>query len=429
MKKMLLLLSMAMLLMNTTVAGDLVIDNFDNKAIGTTYSLKAWYATDGTATVATDPANASNKAINIVTSNWDALLQLSVTLPAGMKLSDYTGFSFDIYIPTNANDQNANHKNMHIFLDGVKKYEDTDFPKQAEIATWTTKTYTIASLNLTDAEKAKTSFTIAFGISTDKGNYFIDNVKLNGSGDVVDPSGATLVVADFNTNAVGQTFGMKAWYETDGTATVTADPANASNKVVNIVTSNWDALLKLNVVLPAGKTLNHYKTFSFDIYIPTNASDQNANHKNMHIFLDGVKKYEDADFPKQAEISTWTPKTYDLTAMNLTSAELAKSSFDMAFGISTDKGNYYIDNVKLIEKAGPISSTPRISDNVEMYVADNALYLTGGAVGLLQLYTMSGSLVLATNNQSWVDVSTLPVGVYIVRAFVDGVAITSKFIK
>lgn len=73
--------------------------------------------------------------------------------------------------------QNPNYKNSFVFLDDVKKLETTGYAKQAEMSTWTTKTFTLASLALTSLELAKSTFALAFGLSTDKGNYFIDNVN------------------------------------------------------------------------------------------------------------------------------------------------------------------------------------------------------------------------------------------------------------
>lgn len=410
-----------------TVSSGFVINDFTSSTVGQTFSMKAWYAADGTATVAVDPANANNKVVNVVTTNWDAMLKLTVTLPAGKKLGDYDSFSYDVYIPVNANDQNPNYKNGFVYLDDVKKYEDTSYPMQAPMSAWTTKTFTLASLNLTEAEKAKTTFTIAFGMSTDKGNYFIDNAKLNGGGDVVIPSDGVLIVNDFNSGTVGQTIAMKAWYPADGTATVAVDPANPSNKAVQIVTTNWDALLKLNVVLPSGKTLANYESMSFDIYIPTNANDANPNYKNMNIYIDDVKKYEDTSYPLQAPVATWTTKTYQFAVMNLTAAELLKSTFSLALGMSTDKGNYYIDNVKMKEKTSGLSSTSeKLTD---FFISGNTLYYNGMQVDKVAVYDLNGRLQASGQSITSLDVSHLNAGIYIVKADTNGTVKAGKVIK
>jgi len=408
-------------------SGSFIISDFSQNTIGQALTMKAWYTTDGTATVAADPTNASNKVANVVTTNWDAMLKLTVTLPAGKKLADYESFAFDMYFPTNANDQNANYKNMFIYIDDVKKLEDTAYPKQAEMLTWTTKTFLLSSLALTAAEGAKTTFTIAFGISTDKGNYFIDNVKLNGGGVVPPPSG--IFTIDFNDKAINEVLAMKAWYTTDGTATVKADPTNANNKAVNVVTTNWDAFLKLNITLPTGTTLTNYESLLFDIYIGTNANDQNPNYKNMFIYLDDVKKFEDTAYPKQAEVSTWTTKTFSLATLALTPAELAKNTFALAFGLSTDKGNYFLDNVKLIQKVGPLSVENQTKKNVAMFITDNTLRLNDTTAEKIFIYDLKGSLQIADYNTSSVDVSMLPSGIYIATVQVNGIRYINKVIK
>ncbi|HRZ97734.1 MAG TPA: T9SS type A sorting domain-containing protein [Paludibacter sp.] len=426
MRKTLLLIALSFILLNNTLTADVIVENFDSKNIGFTYPLKAWYSTDGTATVVADPVNSSNKAVNIVTTNWDAMLKLTVTLPAGKKLSDYTGISFDIYFGTNANDANPNYKNMNIYLDDVKKHEDTGYPSQANMATWTTKTYLLSSLNLTTEEGAKTTFTIAFGISTDKGNYLIDNVILTGGG-VVPPPPTGNVTLDFSQSTIGQIETMKAWNATDGSATIAADPTNAGNKVVNIVTSNWDAMLKLIITLPAGKSLTNYGSFSFDIYIGPIANDANPNYKNMFIYLDDVKKYEDTTYPKQADMSTWTTKTFVFAALGLTPVELAKTTITLAFGMSTDKGNYYIDNVKLTEKTSGLKQTNKLNHNI--FIAGNMLYLDNKQAEKILIYDIKGSLLIADHNKSVVDVSTLPSGIFVAKVQIDGDIFTNKIVK
>ena len=413
---------------STSKAADFVVENFESKTLGSTLDMKAWYPEDGNATVVANPTNASNKVANIVTSNWDAMLKLNVTLPSGTTLSDYDSFSFDVYIPSNSEDENPNYKNMNIYIDDEKKYEDEDYPKQAEIATWATRTYTIASLELTPEEASKNSFVIAFGMSTDKGNYFIDNVKFSGGGSTPPPSGGVLTLEDFEAKSLGSTLGLKAWYpEDDGSATVAADPANALNKVANIVTSNWDALLKLSVVLPSGKTLGDFEELLFDIYVPSNDADENPNYKKMNIYIDDEKKYEDEDYPKQADIATWATKTYSLDALALTPDEKAKSSFDLAIGMSTDKGNYYLDNIKLKEKTTGITSTATTQN--KMYIVNNTLYLKNMQADNIAVFNLNGVMQASGQGLSSLDVSHLNAGIYIVKAIINGETIVSKIIK
>ena len=424
MKKSFLLFAMSFVLF-ANLKADLIIENFDSKNIGETFTMKAWYTSDGTATVVADPANASNKVVNIVATNWDAMLKLTVTLPAGKKLSDYESFSFDMYIGPNTNDATPNYKNMFIYLDNVKKLETTGYAKQAEMSTWTTKTFTINELALTDVEKSKTSFTIAFGISSNKANYMIDNVRLIGGS--ANPPTTSDVIFDFDSKTLGDTEAMKAWYAADGTATIMLDPVNNNNKAVNLVTTNWDAFLKLNVTLPSGKTLANFDALSFDIYIGSNANDQNPNYKNMFIYLDDVKKYETTGYPKQADLSTWTTKTFSLGTLALTTDETAKNSFALAFGLSTNKGNYYIDNVKLIEKTTGLNKS--IQQNRNVFIFNNMLYLNNQQADRVSVYDIKGLLLISDQNKSMVDVTALPSGIYIAKVQIGGHIFTNKVIK
>lgn len=394
------------------------VDDFESKTIGATYPLKAWYETDGTATVSANPTNASNKAVRVVTSNWDAMLKLNVSLPAGKTLANYDELSFDIYIPANSGDENPNYKKMHVFIDDVKKHEDSDFIKQADLSTWTKKTFSFTDLNVTDDEKAKSAFSLAIGMSTDKGDYYIDNVKLREK-DVNPVEDLIIDIENFDTKTIGNAMPMKAWYETDGTALVAADPANANNKVVNIVTSNWDAMMKLNVTLPDGVNLGQCESMTFDIYIPTNANDGNPNYKNMFVYLDDVKKHEDTGYPKQADVAAWTTKTNLFDNFNLTDPEKAKTAFSLAFGMSTDKGNYYIDNVK-IKKKFITSVENTAADPRFVYFTNNMLIVRDNKLAVLQVYDINGRLSVNAENASVLDLSHLSKGMYLVRVSLSG---------
>lgn len=407
-------------------AANFVIADFENKNIGDTYALKAWNTVDGNAKVAADPANANKKAINVVTTNWDAILKLDVTLPSGKTLGDYDSFSFDIYFATNANDENPNYKNMFIYIDGEKKYESTGYAKQGEVQKWTTREFVLADLNLSDTEKAKTSFTIAFGVSTNKGDYYIDNVKLAG-GTTSEPENGFVVIDNFNNKTIGDPYTLKAWNEVDGSASVAADPTNASNNVVNVVTTNWDAILILTATLPSGKHLSDYESFLFDLYIGPNANDENPNYKNMFIFIDNEKKLEGTGYSKQVDLEKWTTKEFLLADLNLTDTEKAKTSFTIAFGISTNKGNYYIDNVKLKEAVGSgIENENAISD---LYVLNNILYWGDKTASEVHVLDLKGTSISITKNASSVDLVDLPRGVSLIKITIDGKSFIHKIIK
>ena len=81
----------------TPPSGYTMIDCFDDKTTGASYSVylaENTYQAATTATVAVDPSNSSNKAILFSNKNWGHYLRLSVTLPCNRTLNDYQAISF-----------------------------------------------------------------------------------------------------------------------------------------------------------------------------------------------------------------------------------------------------------------------------------------------------------------------------------------------
>ena len=94
--KLLLSLFVSLCFVGQTQAADFVIADFEDKNVGDTYAMRAWSETDGNATIALDPTNEKNKVVNLITTNYDALLKMEVTLPAGRTLADYLTLNLDL---------------------------------------------------------------------------------------------------------------------------------------------------------------------------------------------------------------------------------------------------------------------------------------------------------------------------------------------
>ena len=97
-----------------------------------------------------------------------------------------------------------------------------------------------------------------------------------------------------------------------------------------------------------------YEKISFDIYLVSGADN---NYKKMQIYVDRTKVYEEDGYPSQAYDITWTTKEYALNNV------ATNNSFVLDLGISTNKGDYYIDNVKLYQKTSTSVENSLISDN------------------------------------------------------------------
>ena len=408
-------------------ADDFIVADFENNNIGDSYDVHAWSPEDGSATVAVDPVNANNKTVNVIASNWDAMLKLNVTLPAGKTLADFTTFAFDIFIPTNAADEGANWKQISIYLDGEKVYADDGYPFICDLNTWTTKTYALSDLTLSTENLSKTSFTLAFGLSSNTADYHVYNVKFSSPGEVSEDGYFT--IDDFEDKTIGDIYATKSWSPGDATATVTADPVDAENKVINMVTSNWDAAVIFDVILPEGTTLGSCESLSFDLY--NTPSQEWAEFSKVQVYIDGDKIFQDDTEEPTSPFNTWTNKTYPMSVMTMTDAQKAKSVFAMAVGISIGTGNYYMDNIKLkTETTGDGGDTGIIDLNkvMNVYVDGDMLYLNGAASNI-EIYDVKGYTWLSVKNAETINMSSLEKGIYIVKFTVEHKTFMKKIVR
>ena len=235
---------------------------------------------------------------------------------------------------------------------------------------------------------------------------------------------ASSAVFDFEADAIGTTYGMKAWNSGDGTATVEANPTNATEKSVHIITSNWNAVIALPVTLPAGKTLADIESLSFDVYI-TNEDSQN---KKKEVYIDGTKVHEDDGYPNQGALNTWTTKNimFSELSVGLSAADLAKSTFTLAAGISTNNGNYFIDNIRLNEKPSALN---RVKTAPAFFYHNGIISVLNGKQADITVFNILGKQILSAATASTLSLSNLPSGIYIVKVKVDGQNNTAKIVK
>ncbi|MCL2650691.1 MAG: T9SS type A sorting domain-containing protein, partial [Candidatus Azobacteroides sp.] len=307
------------------------------------------------------------------------------------------------------------------YIDGNAIYSsETSYPKQADLNTWTTKSYSLAGAT------AGNTFVLGIGMSTNKGDYYITNVRLKAKTSTT-PSTEYFTISDFESYTIGDigTVFSKWNRPSDGAVTIVADPAPAgtNGKSANIVTTDYDTFLGLNVTLPSGTTLDDYTDILFDIYIGANPGDSNPNYKNMFVYIDGNAFYSsETSYPKQADLNTWTTKSYSLTGAT------AGNTFVLGIGMSTNTGDYYIDNVKLKAKAGTVEIIPQYTIG-KSYVSNNVLFVGDAQAEKVFVYDINGKLQILKQNVSTVELDNLAKGVYIAKIIAGGQAQTIKFIK
>lgn len=153
-----------------------------------------------------------------------------------------------------------------------------------------------------------------------------------------------LMVCDFEDYEIGTSWTMWSRYSSDitSTATVVADPANASNKVLHVVLNNWNCCPEF--IIPGGLTgsgvTNRYKTVKCQFY--RNANDAN-DYKQFAVFLGADELYRDEGYPYQGDKDVWQSRAYTLN-----SAAEGNTSGTLRLGIHSDNSDYYIDNIQLV---------------------------------------------------------------------------------
>ena len=405
-------------------AQDFVIENYDSKTIGDSYTLAAWGEDVGVATVKEDPAKKGN-ALHISTYNYNGFPSCEVTLPAGKTLGDYVAFAYDIYILPSEKDQGPNWKQASVNIDGVDVYVDEGYPNQASLSTWTTKSYSADVMKLTDEDKAKTSFKVTFGINSNVADYYVDNVKLVSASEL--NSEGAYVVGDFEGSEIGDKFAVKCWSPGEAVAEVAADPVNDGNKVIHMTTTNWDGGVMFEAVLPKGMQLGDFKSLTYDIYVGPNANDEGATWKSMQVFVGTTSVYKGAEGTEIAPQSTWTTNELPLDEMSLSPDHLALNAFTIGLGLNTNTGDYYMDNIKLVSTAGGTGIS--LVKVAKIFVDENTLFIGSEKAADVVIYDVNGCSAISSQMATSVDLSALPRGVYVVKMKIDGKTYTQKIVK
>lgn len=167
-------------MLTTAAAAPVVVENFDNVAIGTTW--KVWdrwgNPVSTTATVIADPKNSSNHVLKVTVKGWNQFPEFIVpTEYKGANLAkNFKTIRFRFYRPTS--DQN-DYKQMHVFFGSDVQYDDNGgYPFQGDKNVWQQRSYDIVNVPATSTATA-----LHLGIHCDVSEYYIDDIMLYGEFD------------------------------------------------------------------------------------------------------------------------------------------------------------------------------------------------------------------------------------------------------
>lgn len=282
----------------TVTDGWLMIEDYQTKKPGDEVTVKTPDGGQGkgAAKIEVDSENAKNLTgvFSVTDGDYNTIFALNVKLPEGKTLKDYEKVAFDLYRFSD----DDNNKQMlvmagteQIYLD-LKDNGEPNYVEQAPETTWTPKEYAI-----NEATTVGNTFTLYFGIKTNKGHYAVDNIRLHERKGEIQPGASQngivtdgwLMVEDFEATAPT----MSAFTTSGGvgqgkceTATIAKDDNN-DNKVGQFTAGgNWSEGIQFEFTLPEGKTIADYTEISVDIY----GVSGDVNWKDLEVYVDGSKQ-------------------------------------------------------------------------------------------------------------------------------------------
>lgn len=151
-------------------------------------------------------------------------------------------------------------------------------------------------------------------------------------------------LCDFESYPVGTTFTIWNFYgsPTESTATVEADPANSSNKVLHVVLRGWNDYIEFQ--LPEGTDATNLNSKADFVQLDIRRADNDPcqEWKHFDVLVGSDKVYEDDGWPSYGPVSQWSDHTYPIGVI-----PAGNNSAILRLGFNSENTDYYIDNVIL----------------------------------------------------------------------------------
>lgn len=350
----------------------------------------------GTHDIIDDPVSGGThgKVARVQKPNWQNFIKVTITLPAGKTISNYSKIGFDYYrysddgnykvlkggIYTKDNDSNANPEIFNV--------NNGNMPGNGEAnEQWLSRSYDIPNTITTDGN----TFMIWLGVDSNSGHYCIDNIRLLGqAGDPgvggnepdIEVSFSPVVdncfwLDDLTNMEIDEAFPsvlVQGDNADEPYVKIIADPTDAERKVIachSTSTSNNVRMPLFNLVMPNSLTLNEMASVSFEFYIPDGAHSGGfslwtdfVDHDTKRVLSADANQYE------QYALDIWTPHTFTLpeaaAAQNAPSLRSAPRDDDgtdvtpaptpvtypLLLGVDLNGRDYYLRNVRVAPKAG-----------------------------------------------------------------------------
>ncbi len=177
---------------------------------------------------------------------------------------------------------------------------------------------------------------------------------------------------DFEGYNIGDSLSTIGWSASDIQAKIAADPVTSGNKVLKNTVHNYNAAPVIKFVLPAGKTLADYKSFSFKGYF----AQGDVGYKSIVVEAYQTKPTAQFGNNANAKIGTWARNQMGSTGwenitVDITNSSGFKDTVYLAFGINcAGTGNvggtgvttiWYADSITLVAKPAVVTDTTLVS--------------------------------------------------------------------
>ena len=326
--------------------GWLMVEDFENSPTISTYNYVGDQPT-GQATVIDNPTGKGGKVASFVGGDYNTVIELSVKLPEGEMLKNYSLIAFDLYRKSG----DENNKRMLVQADNYRIFmEESGFPEQAPAETWTEKSYNIDLTNTVGNE-----FKLRIGILSNNADYLIDNVRLKviteedlpGKSQNGTETGGWLMAEDFEGYLMGAKLTVyPIQYDAKGNADIAKAPTDDRGRSAHFMSTDWNNIIEVPITLPAGKVLANYSEISFDLYISEGSSADRA----IYIYANDEAILAQEGNPNQGNTGQWLSKSFDIPG-----GLAAGNEFNLRIGMSVNADEeYYIDNIRLKESSEPV---------------------------------------------------------------------------
>lgn len=336
--------------------------NFESDAVDTPYNMMGWSLDDGSAKVV--QLSDTNKVLEVKPTNYNNAAIISITLPEGKTLGDYSDISYKAYWKQGDIGWKDVVAEAGVSLDGG--FNPNDPPSTRIIAKYyrnagaTTELMEETIPLVLDETLSALSGTIeiALGIScaaVGEGDglstvYYLDDIELVPKEDISAPE----TIINFDNATIGSVFDVIGWNPDTSSATIVAVSGSAI-QALEVKPSNYNTAAVIQMTLASGFTLNDYKAISFKVYLKS--GDVAGKWFRIEAAEKLMNQFDNGSNPVIGESYRDAGKNddFELITINLDDErDELPGTFEFAIGIScaADLGGeptiYYIDDITFI---------------------------------------------------------------------------------